>query len=350
MNKQIKAYHILLIIIVTLLASAGMPYAAGNYITQSDVISGGGGQGSSTYFQIEHTTGQSSPIGNSSTANNLNFAGFWNTIAGGPLADYNASGSGDNYPETGFLASLSLNVSTASPDTGWFNYYYTKSRLNVLSTTITSVLASEGAVTIEGECTVNGAAGYTCKVRITEGSPDSFEITIYNPDGSIYFQPGQGALDRGNYSITESSPNQYQLTTSVNPPGAGSIRPDCTGGCPYDIGDLVNLDAEDNAGYIFSSWTGCDSVSANICTMTMDADKEVTANYETCLEPIRIGDVYYPTIQAAYNAASDGDSIEIKLGQISEDLTFDRNISITLKGGSTVGIQLSQDLQSLTGV
>ncbi len=334
MNKQINTYHILLIIIVTLLVSAGMPYAAGNYITQNDVISGGGGKGSSTYLKIEHTTGQSSPIGNSESGSYLNFAGFWNTLSGGPGMDYQTSGSGSNYPEPGFLASLTLDVSTASPGTGWFDYFYSKLRMNVQSTTVTSVLASEGTVTIESECSLNGTVGNTCILRITEGSPDSFKITIYNPDGSIYFDSGSGTLESGNFSITQSSPNQYQLITLINPSGAGSIRPDCTGGCPYDPGDIVNLDAEDNAGYMFTSWTGCDSESGHVCTMTMDADKSVTANYEACLGPIRIGETYYPTIQAAYTAAPDGSTIEIELGLITEDLNFDRDISITLKGGN----------------
>lgn len=51
--------------------------SSANYTIKSDVVSGGGGEaGSSNYF-IEHTTGQSTAIGESSSTNFTNFAGFW---------------------------------------------------------------------------------------------------------------------------------------------------------------------------------------------------------------------------------------------------------------------------------
>ncbi len=327
-----KSHWVLLVSVMIIFITSAVCDAA---VQTSDVISVGGGSTGSAHFLIEHTTGQSSAIGNSSTRSYLNFAGFWNAISGRPGVDFHASGSGDNYPEPGFRASLTLDVSTGSPDTGWFDYYYTKLRLNVESTNITSMLASEGSLNIEAVCTVNSAAGYTCNVKIIEGSPDSFDLTIYNPDGSVYFESGSAPLANGDFTIASSSSTQFQLTTYISPSLAGSIRPDCSGGCPYDPGTLVNLDAEDKAGYIFSSWTGCDSASGNICTMTMDANKDVTANFEECLQPIRIGDVYYQTIQAAYNAAADGDTIEIQLRSISEGLNFDRDISVSLWGGNS---------------
>ncbi len=263
--------------------------------------------------------------------------------------DYRISGDGYNYPEPGFRASLTLDISSSSLETGWFNYYYTKLRLNVLSTSITDMFATEDTVTVEGECTVNGAAGYTCKVIITEGNPDSLEIIIYNSDGSIYFESGEGALDSGDFSITLNSQSQYQLTTSVSPTGTGSIRPDCTGGCLYDAGNLVNLNAEAYAGYIFNSWTGCDSEAGNICTMTLDADKSVTGNFETCLQPVRIGATYYSSIQSAYTASSDGNTIEIQLGLITENLVFNRDISIILKGGYNCSFNAVTGFTKLNG-
>lgn len=37
--------------------------------------------------------------------------------------------------------------------------------------------------------------------------------------------------------------------------------------------------ATPNFGYIFDTWTGCDAPSGNSCTMTMDTNKTVTANF-----------------------------------------------------------------------
>jgi hypothetical protein len=77
-------------------------FAAGqsstNYTIESDVISGGGGESSSTNYFIEHTTGQSSAIGYSSSISYKNFSGFWYAVTGGIsnlLGDINRDGSVD---------------------------------------------------------------------------------------------------------------------------------------------------------------------------------------------------------------------------------------------------------------
>ncbi len=72
---------ILTITMMVLLISAGITFAAGqfsaNYAVDMDVISGGGGEGSSTNYDTEHTTGQSTAIGVSSSSSYNNYAGFW---------------------------------------------------------------------------------------------------------------------------------------------------------------------------------------------------------------------------------------------------------------------------------
>ena len=68
----------------------------------------------------------------------------------------------------------------------------------------------------------------------------------------------------------------YTLTTSVNPSGAGSVSPS---GGEYDAGAQVSLSATANSGYVFDYWNGSASgTSANI-SVTMDADKNVIANF-----------------------------------------------------------------------
>ncbi len=77
-----KKYEFLFMTIIFLLISAGISYGASsaNYILQSDVISGGGGGGGSANYSIEHTTGQSSALEDSSSSSYLNYPGFWNTV------------------------------------------------------------------------------------------------------------------------------------------------------------------------------------------------------------------------------------------------------------------------------
>jgi len=74
------------------------------------------------------------------------------------------------------------------------------------------------------------------------------------------------------------------LDVVIAPSGGGSVTGtgiDCPTDCSevYDLNTVVVLDAVANAGYAFDSWTGCDSPVGAACTMTMDGDKTVAANY-----------------------------------------------------------------------
>jgi hypothetical protein len=115
------------------------------------------------------------------------------------------AGSGYNYPEPLFRASLSLNINTSSLETGRLNYYYTKIRLSLVSTSITGISVSGSTITITGIGAVNGISGYTFTATITDGNPDTMEIEIYDPDGTLYFQSGSGDLISGDFSIEESA-------------------------------------------------------------------------------------------------------------------------------------------------
>ena len=72
-----------LIIAVLILICTGMVYASSspNYQIKSDVISGGGGAGSSTNYDLSATIGQATPITISSSTTYANFAGFWHVMA-----------------------------------------------------------------------------------------------------------------------------------------------------------------------------------------------------------------------------------------------------------------------------
>jgi len=71
----------LIVFAFVLLMTANITYAAGqssaNYQILTDVISGGGGDAGSINYDTEHTTGQPSAIGESSSSSYKNYAGFW---------------------------------------------------------------------------------------------------------------------------------------------------------------------------------------------------------------------------------------------------------------------------------
>jgi hypothetical protein len=68
----------------------------------------------------------------------------------------------------------------------------------------------------------------------------------------------------------------------------------------------------------------------------MDSTKNVTATFDL-MPPVRIFDAvtprYFDTLQAAYNAAADGDVIQLRDGTLVGDLLADRPVSVTVKGG-----------------
>jgi uncharacterized repeat protein (TIGR02543 family) len=68
----------------------------------------------------------------------------------------------------------------------------------------------------------------------------------------------------------------YTLTTSVNPSGAGSVSPS---GGEYAAGTEVSLSATANSGYVFDYWSGSSNATAPNTKITMDSDKNVTANF-----------------------------------------------------------------------
>jgi uncharacterized repeat protein (TIGR02543 family) len=58
----------------------------------------------------------------------------------------------------------------------------------------------------------------------------------------------------------------------------------------YNSGSTVQLTATPNTGYVFSSWSGDATGSTNPLTVTMNANKNITANFTPVLIPSILGD------------------------------------------------------------
>jgi uncharacterized repeat protein (TIGR02543 family) len=74
------------------------------------------------------------------------------------------------------------------------------------------------------------------------------------------------------------SVNTYNLTVNVNPADSGTVVPMPSCGT-YPEGKEVTLVAIPAHGYTFDNWTGDASGTARWVRITMDDDKEVTANF-----------------------------------------------------------------------
>ena len=75
-----------------------------------------------------------------------------------------------------------------------------------------------------------------------------------------------------------STPTSCVLTTTASPSSAGTIgrRPNQPS---YPPGTIVTLIANPVSGYVFTGWSGAVTTTANPVTVTMDADKTVTASF-----------------------------------------------------------------------
>ncbi len=114
----------------------------------------------------------------------------------------------------------------------------------------------------------------------------------------------------------------YSLTTSVHPPGSGSVgvtpSPNCNG-TQYAQGAEVHLQANASPGNILNEWTGNASGSVNPLTVTMYANKSITANFVTgTLSYLYLPVINKPSPQGIYGtvtyngAAASGVSLELR--------------------------------------
>lgn len=115
---------------------------------------------------------------------------------------YRVSGTAFIYPETtAYRATFSIDTVTGPTPTGSLRYYYAKTRMNFVSTGITSAAVSGNTAVINGTGTANGAGGYTFTAVVTDGAPDSFGITVRKPDGSAYYAAGPMSIGGGDLLI-----------------------------------------------------------------------------------------------------------------------------------------------------
>jgi phosphodiesterase/alkaline phosphatase D-like protein len=110
-------------------------------------------------------------------------------------------------------------------------------------------------------------------------STGHLRVTVAPAQATVEYVRSNGG-DSYTYTIAPNTPAvTHDLTMAVNPGGAGTTTP-AVGPHSYTENTVVNITATPALGYAFSSWTGgvADPNSAST-TITVDADKTVTANF-----------------------------------------------------------------------
>ena len=145
---------------------------------------------------------------------------------------------------------------------------------------------------------------YIGQIQNQQGNEFAFlsggTIYIYKWNGSTYSSIGNitgwagaswitgGDTDNDSYheTIIGKGNNIYifnilwkQYFTLTIAAGAGGTTNPAPGSYTYDTGTQVTLTATPNSGYKFSRWSGAVTGTTNPITITMDADKSITANF-----------------------------------------------------------------------
>ncbi len=126
---------------------------------------------------------------------------------------------------------------------------------------------------------VGNTTSYTVS-NLSDGQKYYFAVTAYNAVGyqSVY----------SNEVSLMTSPQQYLLMTLNPGPGQGTVSGpgiSCGNTCfaVYNPGTVVSLSATAAAGSTFDGWSGGGCSGTGLCTVTMNANTTITANFKTSL-------------------------------------------------------------------
>jgi len=146
--------------------------------------------------------------------------------------------------------------------------------------------------------------------------------------------------------------DKYTLTATAEGPGSVALDPP---GGTYEQGTKVKLTATADAGGLFTSWSGDLTGSDNPATITMDADKAVTANFvqtiaaryiltvniagegSVSLDPA--GGVYYVGTVVSMTAAPAGGWELTSWSGTDDDGSTGETNTVTITGKKTVTVQ-----------
>ncbi|MFN8495673.1 MAG: Calx-beta domain-containing protein [Caldilineaceae bacterium] len=136
--------------------------------------------------------------------------------------------------------------------------------------------ASSGTLTFAPGDTSKTLSVATVNDTLSEPN-ETFTLALSNLVNATMGTPSVATV-----TIIDNDPTCYTLTTSVNPSAGGAVSstpaPNCAGN-KYTQGTLVSLSATANTGYAFSQWSGAASGNANPLNVTMDGNKNITANF-----------------------------------------------------------------------
>jgi uncharacterized repeat protein (TIGR01451 family) len=203
-----------------------------------------------------------------------------------------------NVNENSGVAAVEVTLSPASTLTVMVDY----ATSDGTATAGSDYTATSGTLTF-----VPGQTSQTFSVAILEDvldeSNETINLILNNVVNAVLGTPSSATLTIVDNDVC------YTLTTDISPSGGGSVSasppPNCVGG-KYSQNTNVQLTAIENTGYTFSHWSGSASGSANPTTVTMNGNKNVTANFNqvpfSCNNVTEIPQMECQALVALYNS------------------------------------------------
>ena len=119
---------------------------------------------------------------------------------------------------------------------------------------------------------------YRSEVELTADADEGWTFSNWSGDLVSSINPENITMDDNKTVTATFTQNEYTLTVTVDPLGAGSILANKTG--PYHYGDVVTLTPTANPHYTFSSWSGDGSTGVgDIRVVTVTGNMTVNATF-----------------------------------------------------------------------
>ncbi len=162
-------------------------------------------------------------------------------------------------------------------------------------------------------------------------------VEVANAAGGVYNFTGKSLL------LTPYTSSTYTLSLNFTGAGKGFVVSNpmelaCNTNCSalFAAGTQVSLYNSPSLGSKFSLW-GNSCSGTGSCTVTMNADKTVTAQFD--LDPTKVilnengGNNFFTTMQAAYDAAAEQSVLKVQALDFFEDLNAYMAKTVTIVGG-----------------
>jgi hypothetical protein len=183
--------------------------------------------------------------------------------------------------------------------------------------------------------TLSATTGCGSVTWTASGTSGNYTVSVSVSDNKGNHDPVTGAV------AIIVSPSAYTLTVNKSGTGSGTVTgtgincgSDCTES--YASGTSVTLTASSLPGATFTSWSGCDSSSGNICTVTINQNRTVTATFTMVLPPVTLNVVLLGTGSSMGTVTGTGINCGLGGSDCSESYASGTSVTLTATPAETL--------------